>query len=161
MRDRAARRTTLEQQAVLALDDAQAHLDRGAWPEALSSVRRAQGILAGGGSPRLEQHIAQRRTDLELVARLEEIRLELAVDKGEAFDFGDPSAAYSAALRDYGLPVTDLAIDEAARRVASSPIRPFLLAALDDWAIQELEHRAKLLTRRPPGRRRSLASEIT
>ena len=28
-------------------------LDRGAWPEALSAVRRAQGILAGGGSPRL------------------------------------------------------------------------------------------------------------
>ena len=76
VRDRAARRTVVEQQAVLALDDAQAHLDRGAWPEALSSVRRAQGILAGGGSPRLVQRIAQRRADLELVARLEEIRLQ-------------------------------------------------------------------------------------
>ena len=146
VRDRTARRTVVEQQAVLALDDAQAHLDRGAWPEALSSVRRAQGILAGGGSPRLAQRIAQRRTDLELVARLEEIRLEQATVKGSIFDFAGTAAAYASALRDYGLPVTDLAIDEAARRVAASPIRPFLLAALDYWSTLVRADRTKLLT---------------
>jgi tetratricopeptide (TPR) repeat protein len=147
VRDRAARRTIVEQQAVLALDDSQACLDRGAWPEALSSVRRAQGILAGGGSPRLVQRIAQRRADLELVARLEEIRLERAAVK-EGFNFDNEGAAadYTAALRDNGLPVTDLPIDEAARRVASSPIRPFLLAALDDWAKFVPADRTKLMT---------------
>jgi hypothetical protein len=86
VRDRAARRAILEKQAVLAMEDAQAHLDRGAWPEALSSVRRAQGILTGGGSPRLLQRIVQRRSDLELVARLEEIRLERTAVKGSSFD---------------------------------------------------------------------------
>jgi len=146
VRDRAARRTILEQQAVLALDDAQAHLDRGAWREALSSVRRAQGILTGGGSPRLMQRIAQRRADLELVARLEEIRLERAAIKGSAYDSEGAALAYAAAFREFGLPVTDLAVDEAARRVESSPIRPFLLAALDGWAGPNPEHRAKLLT---------------
>ena len=50
VRDRAARRTALDLQTALALDDAQALLDRGAWPEALSAVQRAQGIVAGGGS---------------------------------------------------------------------------------------------------------------
>ena len=172
VRDRAARRTVVEQQAVLALDDAQTHLDRAAWPEALSSVRRAQGILTGGGSPGLLRRIAQRRADLELVARLEEIRLMRAVVRKElkfddeggaaahavgsgepglpvndlAIDDEGPGAAYAAALREFGLPVTDLAIDEAARRVAASPIRLFLLAALDDWATQAPADRTKLLT---------------
>src|SRR3954467_823475 len=71
MRDRAARLVRMEQQAVLALDDSQALLDRGAWPEALSSVRRAQGILTGGGTPGLVQRVEQWRANLELVARLE------------------------------------------------------------------------------------------
>ncbi len=148
VRDRAARRTTLEQQAVLALDEAQAQLDRGAWPEALSSVRRAQGILGGGGSPRLIARIAQRRMDLELVARLEEIRLVPLTVKGSDLD-GDNAgaiAAYEAAYREFGLPMTDLAIDEAAQRVAASPIRPFLLAALDSWAGLDPEGRTRLVS---------------
>ena len=43
------------------------------------------------------------------------------------------------------LPFADLTIDEAARRVAASPIRQFLQAALDDWAIMAPASRSKLL----------------
>ena len=146
LRDRAARRITLELQAVLALDEAQAQLDRGAWPEALSSVRRAQGILGGGGSPRLIARIAQWRMDLELVARLEEIRLVPAMVKGADWDNAGAVAAYEAAYREFGLPLTDLAIDEAAQRVAASPIRPFLLAALDCWAGLDPKGRTRLVS---------------
>ena len=146
VRDRAARRTILEQQAVLALNDAQGHLDRGAWPEALSSVQRAQGILAGGGSPGLIRRIAQRRADLELVARLEEIRLDEAVSKTKEllFDHEGTVAAYATAFRDYGLPVTDLEVDEASLRITVSPIRPFLVAALDNWAYLRGADKTKL-----------------
>ena len=172
VRDRTARLANVEQQAALALDDSRAHLDRGAWPEAVSSVRRAQGILAGGGTPAMVQRIAQRRAELELVARLEEVRLvRPSVREEERFDDQDVAEAptleskksknadadlasadqedatsYAAVFREFALPVADLEIDEAARRVAASPIRQFLLAALDDWAIMVPASRSKLLS---------------
>jgi serine/threonine protein kinase/Flp pilus assembly protein TadD len=171
VRDRAARRTNLERQAVLALDDAQEHLDRGAWPQALSSVRRAQGILTGGGATGPAQRIANWNADLELVARLEEVRLvHPPVREKERFDDEDAADAptlesqqagnavanlasddqedatsYAAVLREFGLPGTELAIDETARRVAVSRIPHYLLAALDDWAIMVPASRPKLL----------------
>ena len=76
-----------------------AQLERGAWPEALSSVRRAQGILTGGGTPALVQRIAQRRAELELVARLEEVRLvRPSVREEERFDDQDVAVAPTARI---------------------------------------------------------------
>ena len=172
MRDRAARLVRMEQQAILALDDSQALLDRGAWPEAFSAVRRAEGILASGGSPRLGQRVAQRRADLVLVARLEEIRLlRIAVKEEFTFDDKDATAVHAAASREsehpttelatddegaaadyaaafgeFGLSMTEPTIEETARQIAASPIRQFLLAAMDDWAIRVPSDRTRLLT---------------
>ena len=85
---------------MLALNDAQAHLDRGSWPEALSAVKRAQGILAGGGSALLQERIARRRADLELVGRLERIRLERPLFEGEVASNAKAATAYASAYTD-------------------------------------------------------------
>ena len=53
-------------------------------------------------------------------------------------------AAYATAFRDYGLPVTDLEVDEASLRITVSPIRPFLVAALDNWAYVRGADKTKL-----------------
>jgi len=58
----------------------------------------------------------------------------------------EDTTTYAEVLREFGLPRPDLAIDETARRVAASPIRQFLLAALDDWAIMVPAGRSKLLS---------------
>ena len=98
-----ARLANLEQQAALALEDSTMHLTRGAWPEAMSSVRRAQGIVTGGGSPVLVQQIAQRRAELELVARLEEVRLiRPSVREEERFDDQDVAQARTPESRQSG-----------------------------------------------------------
>ena len=58
----------------------------------------------------------------------------------------EDTTTYAEVLREFGFPRNDLAIDETARRVAASPIRPFLLAALDDWAIMVPAGRSRLLS---------------
>jgi hypothetical protein len=73
---RAQQRALAGAQAQLALADADNFQAQGKWPEALLCARRAE-PLAGGGllSEALRRRVQQRLADLELVARLEEVRL--------------------------------------------------------------------------------------
>jgi tetratricopeptide (TPR) repeat protein len=101
-------------------------------------VRRARALQT-----ELQQDDANRR----MVARLEEISLNKA-DFGASqirTVSGGTYRAYAAAFKDYGLPIFDVSIEEAARRISASPIRDALVAALDDCAGNTKEYCEKLM----------------
>jgi superkiller protein 3 len=78
------------------------------------------------------------RADVNMVARLEDIRIRESERTGGGLEFESAGPAYAGAFRDYGLDVMTLGREEAAERVAASLIREQLVAALDDWAfVQE------------------------
>src|SRR5262249_50279945 len=71
-------------------------------------------------------------------ARLEEIHLnQQGLQRGTIYLDGmewTRREPYQEAFENYGLRVVDLPVEDAARRVAASPIRDRLGAPLDDWA---------------------------
>jgi serine/threonine protein kinase/tetratricopeptide (TPR) repeat protein len=75
----------------------------------------------------LQEEVAQDEKDRRMVARVE----ELHVTRGD-------EAAHAAAFQDYGIPIADILagtapegrVEETARRIAASPIRDWLVAAL-------------------------------
>jgi serine/threonine protein kinase/Flp pilus assembly protein TadD len=125
-------------QAVAVELDRAAELEReGHWDEARLSAERAEARLAAGDPEELHRRLAQVRADLDLVAQLEQIRLEQAAVRGEHFHTAHGDAAYREAFRGYGLDVEALKPTEAAERLRVSPIRDPLLAALDDWVFSK------------------------
>jgi tetratricopeptide (TPR) repeat protein len=71
--------------------------------------------------------------DLALLARLEQIRLEVVVENG-AFFFAARDPAYAAAFREYGIDVEALDPEAAGSLLRGRPIAAHVAAALDDWA---------------------------
>ncbi|HZZ81482.1 MAG TPA: protein kinase [Gemmataceae bacterium] len=89
-------------------------------------VDRMQGLL---------QQVRQDAKNRRLTARLEEIRFDsLAARPGPAAPMAIGSA-FADAFREYDLPVSDLPIADAARRIRDSGVRDDLLASLDAWAV--------------------------
>src|SRR6202030_4214678 len=87
-----------------------------------------------GGDAVLQQRLNQVERALDMVVKLELARLQRATVKDGHFDNLSADPLYVAAFRDYNLPVLDLEPDEAAERIAASPISEQLLGALGDWA---------------------------
>jgi tetratricopeptide (TPR) repeat protein len=77
---------------------------------------------------------SQDEANRRMVARLEEIYLNAGPLQSIHETDVTSGPAYEAAFRDYGLPVLDLDVEEAARRIAASPIRDELVDALDGWS---------------------------
>jgi serine/threonine protein kinase len=140
VRDRAARLAMTEREVIRALDEAAAHQAESKWPEALEAVKRAEGILAAGGTRELPRRVRELREDLEMVLRLEEIRMlavapEAPTDGlGQAFDYGGTDLEYAKAFREYGIDIAALAPQDAARSIVRRGIRQELVDALDNWA---------------------------
>jgi tetratricopeptide (TPR) repeat protein len=120
----------------LALHEAIRLQEQARWPEALSAARRAEGLLASGPvSDGLQQTVQERRKDLEMVAKLEDVHVRgTAVINGH-FDNASRDAAYREAFAECGIDVATLAPQEAAERIRKKSIRVQLAAALDDWAL--------------------------
>jgi tetratricopeptide (TPR) repeat protein/serine/threonine protein kinase len=136
VRDRAARQTAVEYEVSLAVREAEQWEKQAKWPEALSAAKRAQGLLAGGGSDDLREHVHQLRKDLEMVLRLEDIRLLSSEWKNDKFDLETADRAYAQAFADFGINVAGLPADEAAARIRErAGVAVALAAALDDWTI--------------------------
>ena len=134
-RERAARQTALELEVSLALNEAEQLQEQAKWPEALSAAKRAQGLLAGGGSEALRERVHQLRKDLEMVLRLEDIRLLSIETKDNEFDWDNADRTYAQAFADYGIDVLGLPVEEAAARIrARVGVAVPLAVALDDWA---------------------------
>jgi serine/threonine protein kinase/Flp pilus assembly protein TadD len=132
-RDRAAQQTVLAEQVRLALDEANTWYEAGKLTEALSSVKRAEGLLAGGGgSNRLKRTVSQRRVDLETAQRIDQLRIDRA-DTRLRGQFADRT--YGKLFQEYGIDLQALNNAEAAQRIQNSPIRHDLIAALHDWPL--------------------------
>jgi tetratricopeptide (TPR) repeat protein len=134
--DRALRRAAHEQVVMAALADSYSWQEQRRLPEALSAARRAAGLLAGGEvSAQLRQQVQARLADLELLDRLENVRLEAATAvKGGHFDFEGADALYRQRFREVGLDVEALSAEEAGQRIGRSTVAVELAAVLDGWA---------------------------
>jgi serine/threonine protein kinase/Flp pilus assembly protein TadD len=130
-----ARRATFEEEIRRALEESEDWYKRDELPEALAAVKRAEGLLAtGGGSEHVRQRVRQWRADLNMVRRLEDIRLEMtSVNQWEAFDSPAASNAYHEAFQQYGVNLRVLSPDEAGDLIRRSAVRDRLVAALDAW----------------------------
>jgi serine/threonine-protein kinase len=103
--------------------------------EAREETRRAEALLGeGGGDDPLRQRARGLLADLDMVQRLEKVRLHWAQANGLVFDRGPADREYTAAFKQYGIDVDALGAPETAARVRGRPIRAQLVAALDDWA---------------------------
>jgi Flp pilus assembly protein TadD len=86
--------------------------------------------------------VEQQRADLDMLARLEQIRLGQPADRDMAarldairLDRTQADRTYQQAFRDYGLDLDALPPDKAAARIRASAISERLVAGLDDWVL--------------------------
>jgi tetratricopeptide (TPR) repeat protein len=134
MRDRAIRSAIQENEVTRALEEARYFYEHDRQPEAIATVERAAAILEPGHAhEELRARVQQWRKDLELVGRLDEIRLEESAVRNEHFDTATAAPAYRDAFRQYGLDLEVLDAQTAAERIRASAIKPHLIAALEDW----------------------------
>jgi serine/threonine protein kinase/tetratricopeptide (TPR) repeat protein len=134
MQDRAARLAATEQEVKRALDEATTLQGQAKWPEALEAARQAQAWLAHGGSDELRRRARELGRDLEMVMRLEEIRLPDVIGGMEGHvDYAATDAKIAKAFRDYGIDMESLGPAEAGERIRDRPIRHELAVALDHW----------------------------
>lgn len=155
-RDRAARAAALEDAADAALREAAQFQVDGKWPEALAQVKRAEGLLDAAEAGSEVRRRAQRaRGDLEMVARLAEIRIGSDAQKvvqgpdgtkhSSGLDHARVQQEYAAAFRVYGIDVLSVAPAEAADQIRARSVRVELAAALDHWAQRHFAERGRLL----------------
>jgi len=82
---------------------------------------------------KLEQQLTSDQADYDLARRLEKIRLDAASWVDGAFDYRTAAHEYSKAFAGFAVLTDDPAV--VAARLASSPIKDQLVAALDHWAV--------------------------
>jgi tetratricopeptide (TPR) repeat protein/tRNA A-37 threonylcarbamoyl transferase component Bud32 len=117
--------------------------DREPWSQLRAALRRAEALAGSeladsdlvGQVQTLVAEVKREEKDQRMRARLEEIHLSPRKMSRGMYS-GQPDerirAAYEAAFRDYDLRFSELGVEEAARRIAASSIRDWLVAALDD-----------------------------
>ena len=106
----------------------------GHWKDAAAALSQSEARLGSGNFTKMRSEIERARLDLTLVMRLDRIRLNRVT--GGVLDYYRTQACkdYQDVFRSSGLAATGDATERAAARIASSPVRIALLAALDDWA---------------------------
>src|SRR5579884_1205762 len=136
-RDRATRRDSAAKVIEAALKEASDWQEQGRLPEALSAARRANGLLAGvDANTELAQRVGARLADLELLDRLEQIRLTRATAVKEGhFDADVRDRLYEQEFQGMGVNIGALSIEEMARPIRATSVAVELAAALDDWAV--------------------------
>jgi tetratricopeptide (TPR) repeat protein len=145
VRDRAVRHAGTERRIEDSLQAAVQLRDQKKWPEARAAAQQVRVLLAMEGEyTELRNRLDGLTADLDMVDRLEQIRLSQTVVKKNTWDRAGAGAGYAAAFRDYGVDVTALPPDAAAGLVRASLIHEELVAALDDWlAILPANERAR------------------
>ena len=142
VRDRAAREGQISSAVGSALDEADKWEQVRKWPESLAAAERARVLLGNaGGDPALRANVVQRRDNLAMALRLQDIRLEMAAVKNETFDLGLGDTLYATAFREYGIDLEALEPEEVARRLPAGAVRDEMVAAVDDWARIRRERR--------------------
>ncbi len=105
------------------------------WSAARASLDRSTARLNGGGPEALRQRIAQASRDLDLVMKLDKIRMNRLTGELLVAYRQEASRRYTDAFRDAQLGTFRDQPADVASRVLASPVRLALVAALDDWAL--------------------------
>jgi tetratricopeptide (TPR) repeat protein len=105
-----------------------------AW-RARAALESAKARLGAGGSPSLQERIAQAEQTLKLLDHLDAIRMERCANFGRLFDRRQSDHAYEEAFASTGLGTPAEAAEVVAARINASLAPQALIAALDDWAI--------------------------
>jgi serine/threonine protein kinase/Flp pilus assembly protein TadD len=138
--DRVAREREDEEVKRRALQESFKWQQQGRIPEALAAARRAEELgKTGHVSPALDREAEARRADLELVAKLEEARLDVwTIAEGGHVGPVAVNALYASTFREFALDVEGLPVESASARVRESTAAAEIAAALDDWAVRRL-----------------------
>jgi serine/threonine-protein kinase len=131
----------LQRQEAMARQRVESALERvaelqrqGRWAEAGEVLGRASELVGSSGPEDLRQRVAQIQGDLDLVSRLDAIRLKRATFYDGKFDDLSAARDYAAAFQEARLMRDGDDPEEVAARVRDSAVRAQLVAALDDWA---------------------------
>ena len=131
--ERAERHAAIDREVSLALSEAEQFQKQSKWSEALSAAKRAQGLLASGGSEASRDRAREIREDLEMILRLEENRAQQWHEY--AFDHAGRSRAYARVFTEFGIDVEHLSPAETAALIVRRPTTTVrVAAALDEWA---------------------------
>jgi serine/threonine-protein kinase len=117
-----------------ALDRGTALLEEGKLKEAGVVLREARDRLGDADVPELRDRIEQAYRNLDLLGRLEIIRLRKAILAAGKFDYQAADRSYQATFAEAGLAAKGDSPEAVAERLRYSKIRRRLVAYLDDWA---------------------------
>lgn len=127
--------TALVRGDLVAVGEAQA---RGDWSMAAVALDRARARLGGVASGAARREIEAAQVSLDLVERLDVIRLSRTRLGPYRFDDramrAEAASKYEAVFAEVFGVTKESSVEEVAARVVSSPIRAAVVAALDDWA---------------------------
>jgi serine/threonine-protein kinase len=103
--------------------------------EAMAAVQKAKGLLAAAGNDaELQQAVTERDGEIEFVGTLEKIRTPENTAQERLASRARADGRYAEAFRKLGIDVDALSAGEAARHIEARPaLKPYLVAALDDW----------------------------
>jgi serine/threonine-protein kinase len=132
--DQAREQARRQQAAESALARAADLRQQGRWPEALAVLEQARQRLDERDGP-IDREVRRAVADLELVERLEKVRLRAATVTGGSFAKARADREYESEFCSAGLGGPDEPAEAVAERVRSSGVHAALVAALDAWAM--------------------------
>jgi tetratricopeptide (TPR) repeat protein len=136
-RDQAARRAEIKRGIDTALAESKSWQRQRRMPEAISAARRAEGLLSHADvEDVLRQRVRARLADLELLEKMESVRLEaMTALKDGSFDERGADDLYARIFRDANLDIEALSAEKFAERIGSSTVAVELAAVLDHWSL--------------------------
>jgi tetratricopeptide (TPR) repeat protein len=143
---RSAQQATAVAYAEADLTESERLLDRGEFEASAAVLRRAKDRLREFVPDELQQRLTTAFANLELVSRLDTIRLERSVLLNKEYEMETAPAdrAYEDAFRLAGLGTDLEEAESVAVRVGASPACKALVAALDDWAVCTPDQRRRV-----------------
>jgi serine/threonine-protein kinase len=130
----ARRETELRQGVATDLQTAAALRDQARWATARQVLARTRARLGATGPADLREQLGQATADVELAARLDDIRQKRSVWVEGKFDTDTARREYPTAFAAAGLWRGGDDEEAVAARVRGSAVKAQLVAALDDWA---------------------------
>jgi tetratricopeptide (TPR) repeat protein len=119
--------------------------DRALWEQAEAALDQATYILGDDGDADLRERVEAAKRDTAFVRSLDEIRLrKLDSTEGNRPDLGKALSKYAEAFRDNGFDVDSAGRGQIVSRLNTSSVRPYLIAAMDDWALTGAANRQQL-----------------
>jgi Flp pilus assembly protein TadD len=139
VRDQQSQRTVVEREILRALGESTKAFQLHKLTEAEAALKQAESILSTAQvGANIEERVVQWKADLDMVNRLESVRLDRAsMAQYDKWDFTATPGSYKKAFAEYGLDFESRAMADVIRLIQGSEIKSHLIAAIDDWATLE------------------------